>query len=220
MNVRNTPTARRRGRPLVDDKRRRVLDAALAMFAERGFHGTTMPDVATAAKVGMGTLYHYFEDKQRLVNEVFRDFKLQLRAALLDGLAEPDVEQPGAAEAYFYALWTRFVRYAEQHPYAVRFLEMQDHANYLDDESRRLEASVLIPIFTVMKRVGERAGFKRPDHMLAMMWGSFVGLVKAHRLRYINVDSPAMDEAGTWVWRMFAPVAELAALPERRVKRA
>jgi AcrR family transcriptional regulator len=215
MDVRNT----RRGRPLVDDKRRRVLDAALVMFAERGYHGTTMPDVAKASKVGTGTLYHYFEDKQRLVNEVFRDFKLQLRAALLDGLAEPDVEEPGAAETYFKSLWTRFARYAEQYPYAVRFLEMQDHADYLDEESRRLEASLLFPIFMVMKRVGDRAGFKRPDHVFAMMWGCFVGLVKANRLRYIHVDGPGMDEAGTWVWRMFAPEADLAASPSRKKRR-
>ena len=215
MAIRNTVAARR-GRPLVDDKRRKVLDAALAMFAVRGYHGTTMPDVAKASKVGIGTLYHYFEDKQRLVNEVFRDFKLKLRAALLDGLAEPDVEVPGEAEAYFKSLWSRLVRYADEHPYAVQFLEMQDHPDYLDDESRRLEASLLLPIFIVMKRIGDRAGFKRPDHIFAMMWGTFAGLVKAQRLRYIHLDQAALEEAGTWAWRMFAPEADLAARKKPR----
>jgi len=150
---------------------------------------------------------------------VFRDFKLQLRAALLDGLADPNVEEPGAVEAYFRELWTRLARYAERSPHAVRFLEMQDHADYLDDESRRLEASVLVPIFTVMKRVGDRAGLEHPDHVFAMMWGSFVGLVKASRLRYISVDAAAMDEASAISWRMFAPEAALAASPERRRKK-
>jgi AcrR family transcriptional regulator len=219
MDVRNKPVApkqpARRGRPLVDDKRRKVLDAALVMFADRGFHGTTMPDVAKASKVGTGTLYHYFEDKEQLVNEVFRDFKLQLRAALLDGLAEPDVDVPGSVEQYFRGLWIRFARFSETNPYAVRFLEMQDHADYLDAESRRIEASVLVPIFMVMKRVGDRAGFARPDHMFAMMWGCFVGLVKGHRLRYIQLDSKSLDEAGTWVWRMFAPEADKAARRKR-----
>jgi len=207
----------RRGRPLVDDKRRKVLDAALVMFADRGFHGTTMPDVAKASKVGTGTLYHYFEDKAQLVNEVFRDFKLQLRAALLDGLADPDVEDADSVEQYFRSLWTRLARFSETNPYAVRFLEMQDHADYLDEESRRLEASLLFPIFMVMKRVGDRAGFKHPDHVFAAIWGSFVGLVKAHRLRYIKLDSQGIDEAAEWVWRMFAPEAAKAA--ERRKKK-
>ena len=66
------------------DKRRRILDAALKTFAERGFHGTSVPEVAEAAGVGTGTLYRYFAHKDALVNEVYRDAKLRLRAALLE----------------------------------------------------------------------------------------------------------------------------------------
>ncbi|MBA3542140.1 MAG: helix-turn-helix transcriptional regulator, partial [Deltaproteobacteria bacterium] len=56
MNVRSVKAAPRgRGRPLVDDKRRIILDAALTVFAERGFHGTAVPEVAEAAGVGTGT---------------------------------------------------------------------------------------------------------------------------------------------------------------------
>src|SRR5690348_3346876 len=77
---------KKRGRPVTDDKRRRLLDASLKMFAERGYHGVAVPEVATAAGVGTGTLYHYFENKQVLVNELYRDQKLKLRSHLLDGL--------------------------------------------------------------------------------------------------------------------------------------
>ena len=59
MNVRSgnqRGPARKRGRPLVDDKRRRILDAALRTFADRGYHGTAVPEVADTAGVGVGTL--------------------------------------------------------------------------------------------------------------------------------------------------------------------
>src|SRR5262245_66553135 len=98
---------KKRGRPVVDDKRRRVLDAALKVFAERGYHGTTVPDVAAAAGVGTGTLYHYFEHKHQLVNEVYRDAKLRLRGELVDHLPDPDVNAPGAVQAWFTELWRR-----------------------------------------------------------------------------------------------------------------
>src|SRR5262245_59785382 len=98
---------RRRGRPVVDDKRRRVLDAALRMFATRGYPGPAVPEVAEAAGVGTGTLYHYFEHKQQLVNEVYRDAKLRLRGALLDQLSDPDLDAPGAAKAWFLEVWRR-----------------------------------------------------------------------------------------------------------------
>src|SRR5687768_18439975 len=86
MTVHSENARRGRGRPLVDDKRRRILDAALRVFAERGYHGTAVPEVATAARVGTGTLYRYFATKEALVNEVYRDAKARLRAALIDGL--------------------------------------------------------------------------------------------------------------------------------------
>ena len=75
---------RGRGRPLVDDKRRIILDAALRVFAAKGYHGTAVPDVADAAGVGTGTLYRYFANKQALVNVVYRDAKIRLRTAVLD----------------------------------------------------------------------------------------------------------------------------------------
>src|SRR5205809_7999180 len=97
-----TGGTRRRGRPVVDDKRRLILDAALGVFAERGYHGTTVPEVAEAAGVGTGSLYRYFEHKEALVNEVYRDAKLRLRAALLDGMSAPDTYKLDAAERWFH----------------------------------------------------------------------------------------------------------------------
>src|SRR4051812_22112226 len=80
--IRDAPK-RGRGRPIVDDKRARILAAALKTFADRGFHGTAVPEVAESAGVGTGTLYRYFENKEALVNEVYRDAKTRPRDALL-----------------------------------------------------------------------------------------------------------------------------------------
>jgi len=206
VNVRS----KKRGRPLVDDKRRRILDAALKVFAERGYHGVAVPEIATAAEIATGTLYHYFEHKQELVNEVYRDAKQRLRTALLDGLDEPDLDRPGAAEAWFLEVWRRLAAYARAEPAAFRFLEMQDHVEYLDGDSRQLEVATLAPLFFVGKQVHDRAGGTRVDIVIALMWGAFVGLVKASRLGYLRLDDHGFGQAGATVWRMFAPEAERA----------
>lgn len=205
------PAPRRRGRPVVDDKRRRVLDAALRVFAARGYHGTAVPEVAEAAGVGTGTLYHYFEHKQELVNEVYRDAKQRLRGALLDGLPDPELGEPGAAKAWFLEVWRRLAAYAKREPDAFRFLEMQDHVEYLDAESRRLELATIAPLFRVGKRLHDRVGGARIDVVIALMWGAFVGLVKASRLGYLRLDDDALAEAGETCWRMVEPEALLAA---------
>lgn len=207
------PARRRRGRPVVDDKRRRLLDAALRVFAARGYHGTAVPEVAAAAGVGTGTLYHYFEHKQELVNEVYRDAKQRLRAALLDELADPDLGAPGASKAWFLEVWRRLAAFAKREPEALRFLEMQDHVAYLDAESRRLELATVAPLFVVGKRLHERVGGARIDVVLALVWGAFVGLFKVSRLGYLRLDDAALAEAGETCWRMVEPEALRAAKP-------
>src|SRR5262245_54514890 len=136
MNVRSENEAKRgRGRPLVDDKRRRILDAALKAFAARGYHGTSVPEVADAAGVGVGTLYRYFADKNALVNELYRDAKQRLKSAVLADLPAADLSRDDSAERWFSELWRRLAGFARAEPDAFRFLEMQDHVEYLDAKS-------------------------------------------------------------------------------------
>ena len=213
MNVRSdnrkVPAKRGRGRPLVDDKRRIILDAALEVFANRGYHGTAVPEVAEAAGVGTGTLYRYFANKEALVNEVYRDAKQRLRSALLTGVPELDVYKLDIAEQWFAELWRRLGAFAHAEPAAFRFLEMQDHVEYLDAKSRALELSILGPLWLTGKRLRDRHG-PPVDVAIALMWGAFVGLVKAQRLAYLTLDDKKLAAAGAAAWRMIAPVRATA----------
>ncbi|HEY0255362.1 MAG TPA: TetR/AcrR family transcriptional regulator [Kofleriaceae bacterium] len=196
MNVHSV----KRGRPVVDDKRRRILDAALRVFAERGYHGTSVPEVAQAARVATGSLYHYFASKEVLVNEVYRDAKLRLK----DSLSALPALELRDGKAWFTGVWNRLAEFALAEPDAFRFLEMQDHAPYLDAESRALELSVLAPLFLEGKRLTDGAAADVPpvDVAIALLWGAFVGLVKASRLGYLKLDKKTIDRAGIACWRM------------------
>ena len=196
---------RGRGRPLVDDKRRIILDAALRVFAAKGYHGTTVPDVADAAGVGTGTLYRYFANKEALVNEVYRDAKLRLRSTLTEDLDEPDMMEPGDAKLWFQELWYRLGAFARAQPEAVRLLEMQYHVEYLDVKSRQLELSVLMPLWMAGKRLHTRDAHAPVDMLIALLWGAFVGLVKANRLGYLALDDKRLALAGTVCWRLIEP---------------
>lgn len=68
--------------------RERVLEAALGVFSEKGFHVATMDEVAERAGVGKGTLYRYFANKETLFNELVRHRLEELEGkarAILDG---------------------------------------------------------------------------------------------------------------------------------------
>ncbi|NLK73425.1 MAG: TetR/AcrR family transcriptional regulator [Clostridiales bacterium] len=52
-----------------NQKRQDILNSAMALFKDKGFHNTKMEDIAVAASVGKGTLYEYFENKQDIFDE-------------------------------------------------------------------------------------------------------------------------------------------------------
>jgi AcrR family transcriptional regulator len=60
------PPPRGRGRPRAPEKEEAILSATLAVMAERGYRGMTIPAVATAAGVGQPTNYHRFPSKFEL----------------------------------------------------------------------------------------------------------------------------------------------------------
>jgi AcrR family transcriptional regulator len=76
--------------------RRRVLDAAAVLFAERGVDAVSMDDVVAAAGVGKGTLYRRFGDKSGLAAAVLDEKERELQAAILGG---PPPLGPGAPPA-------------------------------------------------------------------------------------------------------------------------
>lgn len=70
-------------------RRNQILDAASVIFAQKGFHPTTIKDIAAEAGVADGTIYNYFESKTALLIGVFGRMR---EAVLEDGLPEPSAE--------------------------------------------------------------------------------------------------------------------------------
>lgn len=68
------------------DKRERILDAAVRVFAKSGFHDTRVADVAKAAGVADGTIYLYFESKDELLRSLFEDRVGRLLSFVREGL--------------------------------------------------------------------------------------------------------------------------------------
>jgi TetR/AcrR family transcriptional regulator, fatty acid metabolism regulator protein len=71
------------------DKRRLILDAAVTVFARQGFHHCRVSDVADEAGVAYGLVYHYFDSKEQILNELF----LERWQIMLDAIAEIDRRQ-------------------------------------------------------------------------------------------------------------------------------
>jgi AcrR family transcriptional regulator len=59
-------------------RRDELLDIAAKLFAERGFKNTTVRDIADAAGILSGSLYHHFDSKEAMVDELLDSFQTEL----------------------------------------------------------------------------------------------------------------------------------------------
>jgi AcrR family transcriptional regulator len=60
------------------NRRDELLEIAAVLFAERGFRNTTVRDIADAAGILSGSLYHHFDSKEAMVDELLDTFQQQL----------------------------------------------------------------------------------------------------------------------------------------------
>ncbi len=85
---------------MTSPKQEAIFSAALDLFAERGYHGTAVPEIASKAGVGPATLYRLFDGKEALVNALYQRWKHQLALALLASLSAAS----GSSNASFAAV--------------------------------------------------------------------------------------------------------------------
>jgi TetR/AcrR family transcriptional repressor of uid operon len=92
---------------LVEDRHRQILRAAMACFARRGFHLTTMNDISAEAQISVGLIYRYFASKDAVITFMASEHMEDLRAVLAQARRAPTL---------FEALELISVRHCEEQP--------------------------------------------------------------------------------------------------------
>ena len=89
------------------DKRQRILDAAVRVFARSGYHTSRVGDIAEEAGIAHGLLYHYFSSKDEVLRTVFRESWSRLIDALhaVEQADDPPPEQLRKIAAVLLRSW-------------------------------------------------------------------------------------------------------------------
>lgn len=107
------------------DKRAEIARAALELIAEQGFHGAPMALIAERAGVGAGTIYRYFENRDVLINELYRDIESGIEQFLTQGYT---TESPFRAR--FLHLGSALLRYFIANPLIFSYVEQFHYSPY------------------------------------------------------------------------------------------
>ncbi|ORW20219.1 TetR family transcriptional regulator [Mycolicibacter nonchromogenicus] len=141
-------------------RRDELLSLAAAMIAERGLRATTVRDIADAAGILSGSLYHHFSSKEEMVDEVLRDFLGWLFARyqqIIDQESDPLERLKGLFLASFDAIEDRHAQVVIYQDEAKR-LSSHERFSYVDERNRQQRKMWL----DVLQQ-GIEAGIFRPD---------------------------------------------------------
>jgi AcrR family transcriptional regulator len=154
----------------VEDKRRQLIDAAVRVFARKGFHASRVGDIAEEAGVAHGLLYHYFRSKDDVLEAVFHEnwSVLLARIASVEESDEPAADQLRHIAAIVLRTWLHL-------PDVVRvviqeFGRSPELAERIGDLAQPIDA-----IQRVIERGVERGEFRRDiDPLIAatVVYGS------------------------------------------------
>ncbi|HVB10657.1 MAG TPA: TetR/AcrR family transcriptional regulator [Bacillota bacterium] len=75
---------------MAKDKEREIVDAAVALFRDKGYHATSMQDIADAVGLQKGSLYHYLESKEELLYRIALE-TISAYIAQLEAIAGSDL---------------------------------------------------------------------------------------------------------------------------------
>ena len=149
-----------------DDQREQILARAATLFANRGYPGTSMNEVAQACGLSKATLYHYYKDKYALLVAIAEGHVQRLHALVAEVAAERL-----APEAHLRELVARIVEaYADaQHAHRVltedvRFLDELDRQRILGKE--REVVAAFSRAVTALRPELKRAKLAKPLTML------------------------------------------------------
>jgi TetR/AcrR family transcriptional repressor of mexJK operon len=148
-------------------REQRILDSALKIFADKGFVGASMDDIAAEAGISKPTLYQYFSSK----DELFTAMMSQERDHMLESFEYPSAEGM-VAELYAFS-W----HYAE----IVLRPEMLNLARLIISEAQRLP------------EIGRAYQSSGPDRVLAGMMRYLEGQRDAGRLVFDDAELAAED---------------------------
>jgi AcrR family transcriptional regulator len=129
---------------------RKILDAALEEFGEKGFSEGSIVGITGRARVALGTFYTYFDSKESVFQEVVRDMSEQVR----DHVAPVLQSASGTLEAEGLALQS-FLQFVVTHREVYRII---DEAEFVDPEGFRKHYMTTVERIAARLQAGKEKG--------------------------------------------------------------
>lgn len=182
--------------PRPTDKRSAILQAALEIFAENGFHSAPTSLIAQKAGVGAGTIYRYFESKDDLIRVLQHEIDVKLRPAIQEGF-NPD----NSVKTNFLCLHGNLLRYLLANRNECRFLEQFYNSPYGLEKKREGSSCGNFFIDLQQRGIKEKKIKDLPsDALFALSFGPLVVLTRDHHNGLMVVTESIIEAVLEGCW--------------------
>lgn len=189
------------------DKRTAVIETALRLFIDRGFHGTPTSEIAKQAGVATGTLFHHFASKEELVASIYMHVQSHWTSFVTTG-ANP--KQSIKEQCQF--LFENMIDWAVTYPEYFRFRLIFRQSPYITKVTEE-EAMEAIKFTTEMISFGQSQGVFREGEAI-LIFEACAAVMRATVFSILNhgQDPEQMTREGfDLFWAMVAcPLSEKA----------
>lgn len=179
------------------DKKSLILNATLDCVSQYGFHGTPISMIANEAGIGAGTIYRYFANKEELINELFKDIKRRIMAAMLK-----DYHEEMDFRSRFRHLWKNLIYFYMHHPNEFKFVEQHRYAPYMSSLTREESFMIMSPIMMFFIEAKRAHAMKDlPLYtIIALSYGPIIALAKLQIDHQQKLSTERIDQAADACW--------------------
>ena len=184
-------------KPAIADKRTVILDTMLSLITTNGFHATPMSLLAQQAGVSAGIIYHYFDGKETLINELYVVVKQRMGNALL----ATDNPQAGYQFRFFH-FWQNLYTYFIENPKDFYFLEQYANSPYILQQTKENNQQAYLPVILFLEEGRQQGLLKNlPVELItALTYGAVVATAKLHLSGDLSITPMYLQAAVQASW--------------------
>lgn len=173
-------------------RERTILDAALRLFVEKGFHQTSANEIAAAAEVSVGTVYFYFKNKESLLIRLTEEISYELRKLVGSEFSRAD----GSLDGFSRAGMAFFKDFCVPHPEKVTLLfrEAVGHSEEVEKARKKGFTQLTEDVRKAILRMAEN--MKRPlttPESAEVLAVSIVGIYERVAYNYLFWNDDGTD---------------------------
>lgn len=183
--------------PINTEKREAILQATLELITTNGFHATPMSMVAERAGVAAGTIYHHFDSKETIINEIYARLKKRMGQALLEN-ENPEAPYKERFEQY----WMNLFHYFKNNPVEFIFLEQYANSPFISSVTKEENLRYYQPVIDFLAE-GAWSGQLRnmeTELLVGLVYGSIVSCVKLHISNELQMSDSRAQQAMRVMW--------------------